>query len=101
MVLPLGRADDLAEPAVGVLREAEDFVGLVATVGVGVLSLPADAVERFPGVAVSVAGFCTFSMSPAARSTDLLFCLLMTSKSELTGIDVDGSDLELRTKAVR
>lgn len=101
MVLPLGRADDLAEPAVGVLREAEDFVGLVAIVGVGVLSLPAGPVERFPGVAVSAAGFCTFSMSLAARSTDVLCCLLMLLKSEVTGIDVGGSDLELHTKIVR
>lgn len=65
-MLPLGRADDMAEPAIGVLREAEDLVGLVAIVGVGVLGLPADPVKRFPGVAVSAAGFCTFSMSLAA-----------------------------------
>lgn len=100
-MLPLGRADDLAELAVGVLREAEDLVGLVAIVDVGVLSLPADPVERFAGVAVPAAGFCTFSVSPAARSTDLLCCLLMLSKSEVTEIDVGGFDLELHTKVVR
>lgn len=87
-MLLIGRADDLAEPAFGVLREAEDFVGLVALAGVGVLILLADPVERFPRVAVSADGFRTFSMSPAARSTDPVCCLLMLPKSKVTEINV-------------
>lgn len=87
-MLTTGRADDLTELAVGVLREAEDFVGLVALVGVGVFGLVAAPTEGFPGVAVSAEGWCTLCISLAARSTDPVFCLLMMPMSEVTETSV-------------
>ena len=90
-MLTTGRAEDLTELAVGVLREAEDFVGLVALVGVGVLGLVAAPMEGFPGVAVSAEGCCILCKSLAARSTDPVFCLLMMPMSQVTGTNVGGS----------
>ena len=90
-MLTAGRADGLTEPVVGVLREAEDFVGLVALVGVGVLALVATPLERFPGVTVSAEGCFILGMSLVARSNDPIFCLLMMPTSETTGTSGGGS----------
>lgn len=91
VLLTAGRADGLTEPVVGVLRETEDFVGLVALVGVGVLALGATPLERFPGVTVSAEGCCILCMSLVAMSNDPVFCLLMMPTSERSGTSGGGS----------